>query len=882
MQQHVYAPADDYPIALLVKESAFSPVEIDRACMFPLENRGVARDSVIVVALPYKDNGKAPGGFIRDQLNLLLPDLLAHGVKHLYCADAGYFKILTKSSKAEPHLGYVLKCALKGYEHLDVTLGVNHRSLAYNPVNESKLDLSLNTLADLVTGNYSGIGTDIVQNALYPQSLTGIKAALDMLLLHPHLTCDAETFGLSHDKAGLGTISFAWNQHEGIAFPCDYRPILGSLGPVYGENVPNPEVRALVKDFLTSYRGSLTFHRATFDIKILIAVLWMEHLADTEGLLKGLEILTRRFGDTKVIAYLATNTTAGNETGLKALAHPFAGNWGMGDDIKDITRIPLKQLLQYNLVDCLSTHWVFNKYYPKMVADYQEELYHKVMLPSAKTIIQVELTGMPLCKQSVLEAQRELKRIIYKQDKILASAKIITALEDALTRKDWQKDFEARRDKAKNPHKIVPKDWATYPRWKFNPASGDQLRVLLFDTMGLPILSRTATGLGATGGDDLEKLTNHTTNPDYLAILDALRLRAEADKILNTFIKAFLLAIRHGEEGNIVWLHGSFNLGGTLSGRLSSSDPNLQNLPSGSTYGKLIKKCFQAPAGWIFCGADFNALEDRINALITKDPNKLKVFTDGYDSHSLRTYYYWPHLFPEVNPNDPVSVNALKDHPLRGKSKGPSFALQYMGTWKTLVNNAGFTPQEAKAIEANFLSMYGVSMQWVRDRIDQAAKDGYATAAFGLRIRTPLLSQTIRGHSTTPYEAEAEGRSVGNAISGQSYGLLNNRALNEFMDKVWASPYRHDILPCALIHDALYFVVKDDVDVVEWVNRELIKAMGWQELPEIQHEIVKLEAELDLYWPSWADALTLPNEANEEQIRALVAKHRQSLHKDAA
>ena len=68
---------------------------------------------------------------------------------------------------------------------------------------------------------------------------------------------------------------------------------------------------------------------------------------------------------------------------------------------------------------------------------------------------------------------------------------------------------------------------------------------------------------------------------------------------------------------------------------------NLQNIPAGSAYGKAVKECFEAPDGWLFCGADFASLEDRISALTTKDPNKLKVYTDGYDGHCLRAYGYF-------------------------------------------------------------------------------------------------------------------------------------------------------------------------------------------------------------------------------------------------
>lgn len=74
-----------------------------------------------------------------------------------------------------------------------------------------------------------------------------------------------------------------------------------------------------------------------------------------------------------------------------------------------------------------------------------------------------------------------------------------------------------------------------------------------------------------------------------------------------------------------------------------------QQLPStGSRFAKPVKKCFKAPKGWIFCGIDFNSLEDRISALTTKDPNKLDVYIKGFDGHSLRAYYYWKDQMPDI------------------------------------------------------------------------------------------------------------------------------------------------------------------------------------------------------------------------------------------
>ena len=113
--------------------------------------------------------------------------------------------------------------------------------------------------------------------------------------------------------------------------------------------------------------------------------------------------------------------------------------------------------------------------------------------------------------------------------------------------------------------------------------------------------------------------------------------------------------------------------------------------------------------------------------------------------------------------------------------------------------------------------MYKVSDHWVQDRLEEASKTGYVELAFGLRLRTPLLSKTVFGSSSVPYEAKAEGRTAGNAL-GQSYGLLNNRAAIDFMNKVWNSEFKHDIRPIAMIHDAIYLLVKDSLEVVEWVK----------------------------------------------------------------
>lgn len=128
------------------------------------------------------------------------------------------------------------------------------------------------------------------------------------------------------------------------------------------------------------------------------------------------------------------------------------------------------------------------------------------------------------------------------------------------------------------------------------------------------------------------------------------------------------------------------------------------------------------------------------------------------------------------------------------------------------------------------------------------------------------MFKTILSSSKTTRQAHNDARSVGNALSGQSYCQLTNRASNEFMQRVRASKHRYDILACMWIHDAIYIMCKNDIETVKFVNDNLIDCMEWQDLPEIQHDEVTLGAELDIYYPTWKDTLTLPNKCTSEEI----------------
>ena len=642
MKNITYAESESYPVAILIKNTSFNKYEIQSNYVQALLANGVVLSDIVAFNLKYEPTGKVSVKFMKEYLETLLETMDSVGVKWLYVADANYFKVLTKQTKAEQHLGYVLPCTVAGYEHMNVVLGINYQVLIYNPELKDKLNLSLKTLSDAIAGKYVAIGGNIIHSAQYPETVADIAAALASLHQYPALTADIEAFSLRFNEAGIGTIAFAWDQHNGVAFACDYaitrrKEDLEATPPLYGYQEVNREVRALLLKFFLEYKGELTFHGSTYDVKVIIYTLWMQHLLDTKGLLQGLDVMTARMHDTMIVSYLATNSTAGNVLGLKPLAHAFAGNWAK-EDIKDIRRIPLGELLQYNLIDALSTWFLKTKYTPVMLQDQQGALYTGLMLPSLKLIIQMELTGMPMDPQTIQSVKADLEQQQEKHRDTIMNSDGVRLLNGLLQ----TSAMEAKNAKLKvKQHTLDHFDGV-----EFNPNSGPQLQRLLYEQMGLPVLDYTDTKQPATGADTIEKLIHHVQDPAHKDLLSALIGFNKVSKILSTFIPAFEQGVLKAD--GMHYLHGGFKLGGTVSGRLSSSRPNMQNLPAGSTFGKLIKSCFKAPKGWVMAGADFNALEARIDALLTKDKNKLAVYTDGMDSHSFNTLTYWPDKMPGI------------------------------------------------------------------------------------------------------------------------------------------------------------------------------------------------------------------------------------------
>ena len=628
----------------------------------------LALNESVMVADLFMDGTKKKNSAsdMKEYLDDLLPNLKAAGIKMLVVTQPDYFKILTKKSKTDATIGDFF---VSDYDtDFTVTYCPNYGRVFYDPDKmKNKIRMALEATVRWASGNTTVVGKNIIKFSAYPEKEQEIFDWLDKLIaMDCDLTCDIEGFGLKHYDAGIGTITFCWNEHEGIAFPVDYTRAKGGASVnAHGIKFSNHKVKAALRDFFYAFKKKMIYHNICYDVYVMVYQLFMDHILDQEGLLEGLDVMLKDWDCTQIITYLATNSCAGNELGLKTQAQEFAGNYAV-EDIHDITQIPLEQLLEYNLVDGLSTWYVFKKNLPIMLADNQDEPYQKLFRPAVIDIIQMQLTGMPLNMNKVKALDKLLTKESNDNLVKMNNLQIVWSFMDHLRdEKVIEKNAKLKTKQITKADLGKTKDTVV----EFNPGSHVQLQRFLYDEdfLGLPVLDYTDSKQPATGAETLEKLINHTKDPEVIRFLEILIEYKASAIILSTFLPAFLKA----QKGNDGWyyLFGNFRLGGTASGRLSSNNPNLQNIPSaGSTkvkqrLAKLIKECFEAPPGWLFVGLDFDSLEDKISAVTTNDPEKIKVYTDGFDGHCLRALAYFKEHMPDIElvPEGATAYKALVD-----------------------------------------------------------------------------------------------------------------------------------------------------------------------------------------------------------------------------
>ncbi len=797
-------------IALLIKNSDKFSFELHEHYL------NVLGKETLVYNLLYNKLSTVTAKTAKAYLDILITKIPSH-IDKLIIADNNYFKFITKVQKISNKYGALVPGKYAGYTRFTCVYVPHFKSLFKSPENKSLIDAGLNAAVCNQT--------DIIHDSTYALTYSSDRELLDSLYTHDTLAVDIETTGLSLNNEG-----------SAIYFPAN--------GIHY------------TKKFFETYTGNLIFHNSLFDVKLLVRDWWMEHPTDYLGMLKGLSYF-KNVHDTMLLAYLQKNATTPISLKLKDIALAHTGNYTI--DVNNITDCNKEDILKYNLIDTLATYYLWKKYKLQTLS----EPYTAIFRPSIYPIIKMMLIGLPLDNERVSEVHSLLKEEEAKLKVTIQNTAIIQEFNEQLQHETCTK----RNSELKKLKKTIDE----FAHVKFNPFSNTQLSTLLYTRLEFPVLDRTKKGFPKTDAETLKLLKAHISDSSVLELLDSISNLIDVNKINNTFIKAFM------KEKD--FLHGNLRLGGTQSGRLSSNSPNLTNLPSKGRMGKLVKSCFKAKPGWLFAGADFTALEEKIGTILSKDPERKKIYTQGYDGHSVRAYAYFPEDMPKITTalaktttlSDRVTIinSIAKLYPeLRTKSKAPTFALQYLGTAYTLHKRTGFPMKQAIQIEKAFHSLYAESDKFNNKNKVFMEKHGYVNCAFGLQLRTPIVAQCVLDNSKTPYEAQAEVRSANNAIT-QSWGMLLNRAIIATNTRIEEAGYGEYILPINMIHDAAYFMLKDEPKYIKFLNDVLIEEMEWQEHLAIASNDIRITAEMEI-GKSWANLKPLQNNATLVEIEKTI------------
>ena len=249
----------------------------------------------------------------------------------------------------------------------------------------------------------------------------------------------------------------------------------------------------------------------------------------------------------------------------------------------------------------------------------------------------------------------------------------------------------------------------------FNPNSPKQLGTLLFDTMGLPHGKKTKNGW-STDAETLEKLR------DIPLVEDILQYRA-CQKLNSTYVEGLLKVI--GEDGRI---HTRFNQTEARTGRLSSDNPNLQNIPIRTEMGSKLRAYFVAKPGCVLVDADYSQIELRILAHVTGDTHMQEAFLSGADIHRSTAAKIYNIRPEDVTPR------------LRSSAKAINFGIMYGKGAYSLSKDIGVSVKEAEAFLQTYLATFPNIDGYMEKTIADARQCGYVSTLFGRRRALPELN----------------------------------------------------------------------------------------------------------------------------------------------
>ncbi|MCO5142129.1 MAG: DNA polymerase I [Oligoflexia bacterium] len=314
---------------------------------------------------------------------------------------------------------------------------------------------------------------------------------------------------------------------------------------------------------------------------------------------------------------------------------------------------------------------------------------------------------------------------------------------------------------------------------EFNLSSPKQLSKIFFEKLKLPVIKKTKTGF-STDVEVLEKLKSKHPLPKL--ILE----HRELSKLKNTYIDV-LPTLVSKKTGRV---HAHFNQTVAATGRLSSSDPNLQNIPIRSESGQEVRRAFIARDGWSLIGADYSQVELRILASMSGDKDLCRAFQEGKDIHTMTAANVFSTAIEEVSPDQ------------RRKAKAINFGILYGKSAFSLSEELEISRAEAAEIIDSYFAQYPTIRSFIDGLIDAAREKGYAETVFGRR----RMIADIHAKNKM-IKAMAERMAVNTPIQGTAADLIKMAMID------LAKALREEKMRSRLIlqvHDELVLEVPDD------------------------------------------------------------------------
>lgn len=407
----------------------------------------------------------------------------------------------------------------------------------------------------------------------------------------------------------------------------------------------------------------------------------------------------------------------------------------------DLSKILVEKVANYSCEDADITWQLYENLLPKIESENLLQVLDKIEMPLVAVLAQMEKDGIKIDINFLNKMSKELaKRIIALEEKIYELAGT-----------------------------------------KFNVASPLQLKEILFEKLNISTagLSRTKTGISTAAGE-LDKLKGRHE------IIDLVIEFRELAKLKNTYLDPLPELVDKQNR-----IHTSFNQTVTATGRLSSSDPNLQNIPIKTELGEKIRQAFIAEKGYKIMAADYSQIELRIAASLANDEKMLKAFREGRDIHTETASQIF---------NVPSEKVTKK---MRREAKVINFGVIYGLGPRGLAEGAGISYAEAEEFIAKYFTVFNQLHDYLQKTIALTKNFGYTETLFGRRRYLPEINANHPG-----LRAQAERMAINQPIQGTAADLIKMAMIN--LEKKIKKEFKNEEVKMLLqIHDELVFEVKE-------------------------------------------------------------------------